>query len=384
MSATDELGRFFAMDPLHQAHSPFTYAGNKPVSFTDPDGQWFGWDDAIVAGTAFTIGYAQNAYKSGKVFSWDNAEAGGKYALMATIMYNMGPVGITQANNFAVNYALNAALAPYMPKGSFDVGPNTSVNFSAGVFVAPGAGLKGGANFSVSHNIGGVVVTGGGGVGYNTRSWGGGIMHSNSRIGLSYYETTYGGKRGPIPYDQGIDAGNNSQRTAGYGISIGDFSLTLENDFVPGGNKMSIGGDGRDRWRTNAIQFSWKNWSIGSYIYTTEPSDDPDNINFDGHSDFWGPNRDKYNKDGTIKTDYGSFINGFGQVHYAPIWIGYRNGPNVMRIGVSQPFVQDFQQNGIHKWFFGGRQHYFNDYGNFSYAPYSWYGYNNPYSLFGY
>jgi RHS repeat-associated core domain len=39
---TDELERFFSMDPQHQLHSPYTYARNNPIVYTDPDGQWFG------------------------------------------------------------------------------------------------------------------------------------------------------------------------------------------------------------------------------------------------------------------------------------------------------------------------------------------------------
>jgi RHS repeat-associated protein len=51
MSGTDELGRFFAMDPQAQFHSPYVYAANNPVSLTDPDGE-FVWLVPVAIGVA--------------------------------------------------------------------------------------------------------------------------------------------------------------------------------------------------------------------------------------------------------------------------------------------------------------------------------------------
>lgn len=47
--------RFYTPDPLHQFASPYIYV-NNPISFEDPTGEWFGWDDAIAVGAGALVG----------------------------------------------------------------------------------------------------------------------------------------------------------------------------------------------------------------------------------------------------------------------------------------------------------------------------------------
>lgn len=52
-----EMARFYSIDPDLQFPSPYVYSSN-PVSYTDPSGEWFGWDDAIAIGVGALVGGA--------------------------------------------------------------------------------------------------------------------------------------------------------------------------------------------------------------------------------------------------------------------------------------------------------------------------------------
>ena len=51
------IGRFLMIDPAQQYFSPYVYAGNNPVLFIDPNGQ-FSWESfgAILGGIAAAVG----------------------------------------------------------------------------------------------------------------------------------------------------------------------------------------------------------------------------------------------------------------------------------------------------------------------------------------
>ena len=48
-----EIGRFVNEDPAGQGMNHYAYCGNNPLMYTDPDGQFFGWDDMIYAAVAY-------------------------------------------------------------------------------------------------------------------------------------------------------------------------------------------------------------------------------------------------------------------------------------------------------------------------------------------
>ena len=73
-----------------------------------------------------------------------------------------------------------------------------------------------------------------------------------------------------------------------------------------------------------------------------------------------------------------------GQVYSSPLWVGYRIGNTISRIGYSHQRVQDATQNVIHRYFPPGRQHYYNKYDHFNAGMYGYSGYYNPFSLYHY
>jgi RHS repeat-associated protein len=52
-----QLGRWTTQDPAQQYGSPYVGMGNRWPNGTDPNGQWFGWDDLIVSAVGFAVGY---------------------------------------------------------------------------------------------------------------------------------------------------------------------------------------------------------------------------------------------------------------------------------------------------------------------------------------
>ena len=58
------MGRFVQPDSFiangadPQGLNRYGYVNNNPVNLTDPTGHWFGWDDLIVAGIGFVVGFS--------------------------------------------------------------------------------------------------------------------------------------------------------------------------------------------------------------------------------------------------------------------------------------------------------------------------------------
>jgi len=186
-------------------------------------------------------------------------------------------------------------------------------------------------------------------------------------VGGRYGLTYYGDAVGP-------DGNSNAQRVADVTAFWRGGSFTFQNDM------KLLGGNG-DRWRTNALELTVGNFSIGSYIYTNAGEAESIKMNEQPGvgtplrdatclSPIWGKNRGKY----STWT--------WGETFSAPVWIGYKYGNQIYRAGYSFRGAQDFQQNFIHKYV--GRQNFYTGYNNFKSGFYSYSGYYNPFSLWGY
>jgi hypothetical protein len=74
-----------------------------------------------------------------------------------------------------------------------------------------------------------------------------------------------------------------NQKVGGFSYRNGDFNLRYENDFIKK-PLAGIGGvlaDGKDRWRTTALQVGYKDYSLNLKFFTGEP-DKEDRITYPG------------------------------------------------------------------------------------------------------
>ncbi len=114
------LGRFYAVDPAGQFASPYLYAANNPLSFTDPDGEWV-WTALYYAYKAYRVYSTVNmAYQM-----YDAYQKGGVSAMVQT--------GMAMGFSHAIGSA---------------VGPNINFGTKIGETIASGAlssALSGGA-----------------------------------------------------------------------------------------------------------------------------------------------------------------------------------------------------------------------------------------------
>ncbi|MDR2408444.1 MAG: hypothetical protein LBE13_10090 [Bacteroidales bacterium] len=67
-----------------------------------------------------------------------------------------------------------------------------------------------------------------------------------------------------------------------------------------------------------------------------------------------------------------------GRPYFAPLWIGYRSGNQITRIGYSHKIVHNMTQNMVHKFM---NTPYYMSYDEFRRGGYFYTGYRNPFSL---
>lgn len=119
-----------------------------------------------------------------------------------------------------------------------------------------------------------------------------------------------------------------------------------------------------DKYRTFGMEAGIGDFSLGATIYTTK-GEDPDKDYWQNGS-MWGKN-----SKGTYTV---------GKRIYSSVYIGYRDGNSVYRLGIDAPRVQDFFQNGFHR--IGSNSPYFRTDYETSAKPYIYHGSYDPYSLY--
>ncbi len=375
------IARFLSPDPFIQAPSNtqnfnrYSYVLNNPLVYSDPSGEWI-WMIPMAVG--FATGYISHGATTSD-WGWSAVRSGAMGAAIATIGFYSGGASsaasiasgfsnsiasgfskagyaATVALGYSGRYAASSAINSIMPSMSFPIGDNFSVNVSAGVGFGS-SGWAGGVNVSGTYADDKTVISAGVGISGNSMSWGGSATWDG--IGASYYQTHYGSAVGP-------DGKSNSQTVAGVGLHFGkDVSFRLENDFLAFNHQ--------DRWRSNAFELSIGNFVLGNYIYNNDPKNTygVDDYNMNGESPIYGKN----------KGAWGAWNRGY--TYSSPLYLGYRYGGTVHRVGYSHHLFQDATQNGVHKYFPPGRQHYYQDYSKFNYGLYNYNGWNNQYSIWG-
>ena len=325
---------------------------NNPLIYTDPSGEW-NW---LVGGLGFVFGYVSHGLTSGN-WGWEALGNG----VLTGAMWGVGYTsGVKEAGTSPLLYSAYSAgsstINSFMPSMNVPIGNNFGLSVSPGIGFGT-TGFTAGINAGIGYSDGDFSI--GAGVGVGDNHWGWNASATYNGVGVGYGLTYYGKTQGP-------DGKSNAQRVANITAYWKGGSFALQNDMI------SLGGDG-DRWRTNAFELSIGNFSFGSYIYTNDGKTDSEKQQDENaRSPIWGKNRNK---------GYSTWKN--GQVFSAPVWIGYRRGNQIMRIGYSHKVFQDLQQNGIHGRTGFGNQNFYLNYDNFKTGGYFYSGYYNPLSLWG-
>ncbi len=346
------LGRFiqpdaFIQDPQVIANfNRYAYSLNNPLKYSDPTGNWIGivaWPMGFLSnllGNLVEGGHANPFQDAANQTNWffNTMNDATKFPI-----YNNGS---TQVSIGLDVFAMGISLSASHQEGELGIGGSIGVGIG-------GFNASGSISYQSSSGIG---ISLGGGGGSNSYSYGG--TFNVNGAGVGYYQTHYGSS------SNNPSGSPNPQTVGGLTLFGKNWSARMENDFLAGTG---------DKWRTGAFEVSVGKFSVGFSIYTNEQAANSPTVNTP--SPIHGAN----NRPRT--ETFGTWANGL--VYDAPIWFGYNTGMGVSRIGYSHRYVQDFFQNGIHKWIPFGHQNYYLKYVDGINHGYGYNGYYNQYSLYG-
>lgn len=352
------VGRMLSPDNYIQAPeftqslNRYSYCWNNPLSYTDPSGEFL---------RTMAIGFYAGA------MSLTQALYGEEITLLDNIklsfqitdeLYEAGRETIYENDNLSISAGVDI----------FSYGVSANIDYTKNDFTISGSGgygLIGGwnANINISYHPEEGNINIGGGMGDNYKAWGAGITYKG--YGAGYHQTYYGDAPSP-------DGGGNSQAQTVGGVTIylNNWSVKIENDF--------LAFKGEDRGRSNGIEISYKNLTIGTHLFNNDPKNETPNKGFDLSEEYYHNHK---------RAKYGKWNN--GQTYSSPLYIGIRYGNTMERHGVNHHIFQHATQNwGAHESGFlrimpFGHQNYYLDYDNFNYGAYLYSGWNNPYSIWG-
>jgi len=341
---------YVQMPENSQSFNRYTYCLNNPLKYTDPDGQWFGIDDLLIAGIGFAAGYISNGLMSGN-WGWESVKAGLYASASSWVGFNTAGMATGTITSATLQQGLNVGINTLLQPITIPVTDHFSASFSPLWGFGTG-GFSFGTGWSIGYTNGDISIQAGIGFGNNYSGW---------NVGASYKE--YGGNFGITTYESGSFHGQKigTQKVATAGINAGNISFRLSND---------LWGDGFDRWRTSAAELSIGNFSVGTYVDTNwgamESPVYTDKKTYIGKDKIIGKNTSWNN----------------GKVYSAPFWIGYRWNNKNYRLGISHPYVQSLTQNFVHKYI--TPTPFFLDYTSFKSGIFSYSGNYNPFTLWNY
>ena len=353
----------FVQQPWNsQNFNRYSYCLNNPLKYNDPSGEWFGLDDLLVAGAGFLAGYVSNGISSGN-WGWKSVQSGLTTAVSSWLGYNTA--GLSSASgaitsstwNSIGGLALNTAVNSLFPSMTIPISNHFSYSISPS-FAFGDSGLMAGMFSSINYADGDFSLSVGFGGGNQFTGWN--VYAKNNRWGLGYTRTHFSeaNVKGNVLDNQ----------------YVGTFTLGHGRNFLLNWTNDRFATFKGDFGRTSAVELSFKKFTIGTFVTTNNGAK--------------ASKRDMQNlKDPLLgynpyKEIKGEMIGGGwpnGKVYSAPLWVGYRHGNQIQRIGFSHPYVQILTQNAVHRYII--KTPYFLDYSRFYTGFYSYYGYNNPLSV---
>lgn len=211
------------------------------------------------------------------------------------------------------------------------------MSVSASIVLGPNT-AKVGANIAASAEIGNTTVgasaslTYGAGIGIGD---GANDLGFEGKLG---YGGTYGFESGHRIglYRTHFDTAVTAQVVGAIEYGYRDFSVRMENDVI------YLLGDGRDRWRTAALQLRFRDAVIGFNLWTGDPG--------------MGPVEDRQKELRPGKTDQDIMSNfvytseSADRYRMGALYVGLRSNGDTRRVGVDAESIRAFIQNGFHSW----------------------------------
>lgn len=327
-----QLGRFLSPDnyvqmpDFSQSFNRYSYCINNPLKFTDPDGEWFGLDDLIIAGVSFATSYIAKSISTGN-WGWSSVKAGLFSAVSSYFGFNIsgGASALGGVWNAASNIGVNNLANGLLPNATIPLGSHFGLSLSPAFAFSSESGLSFGAYSSLSYHSKDFDFSIGAGAGSNYSGWG--ASASSHGWGLGYGRTHYDETN---VHGNTLGAQTVGSLTFGFG---NDVSFMLSNDI--------FGEKHQDRWRTSAAELTIGGFTLGSYVTTNDGQHESK-----GKKSFFKCMHDSLL--GENKNDMGTWEKGCA--YSAPFWIGIRNGQLIQRFGYSHPYVQSLTQNLVHKY----------------------------------
>ena len=358
-----ELGRFLSPDDYVQEPSNsqnfnrYTYCLNNPLKYTDPTGEFFGLDDLIMAAVNFVVSYVSSGIQTHN-WGWASVQNGLVSAGMSIVTGGIGGFGgAISATTWkrAGMIVANGVLGNVLP----DMGMNISLGSHFSFYLSPTLafstdGFNYGAYGSLNYFDGENGFSLGFGSSKNYK-WGFNASVKSGNFGLGYAMTSYNEQT----LGNGAELG--SQRVGTITGSYKDFSFAFSNDII---------GDGKDRYRSNAVEIGYGDFSIGTYVCTN------DGMTESGYTkETWNIKKRELIKAKKSINDY-PWEN--GKVLHSPIWLGFKRNGFVQRIGVNYPPAQQATQNLLHRII---KYPQYTQYWDNNTTPYNYIGTKNPLSI---
>ncbi len=283
----------YVQDPFNtQSFNRYGYVLNNPLMYSDPDGELPFLVIAVGAIIGAAVGGASYIGHAILTGNWNWGQFGMSLlsgAILGAATAGTLPASIT--SNYVTSMVLGGFASGFLPSFTVPVG-DWSFSISPSVAFGNAAGI--GANLSVSYSDGNFSLSGGYGISYYGRAYGTGASGWESR--KSWGVNWDDGRTGFGVYSTRFSSGETSQKVGGLSFRSGDFGLRYENDFI---EKPLVGvgkilADGEDRWRTTALQLSYKDYSLGLKFFTGEPTDNLKEDYGGRYGTYSHPNANKY------------------------------------------------------------------------------------------